>query len=189
MSELEDYLQNEGEMLDAERPGFIVDDDSKADWALKKIALAEESKRRRSTFVTGEIERLRHHQAKGDAQDDQSITYFTGLLSAYFEALRAQGLLGKAKSYRLPHGLLSARQQGPRWQVYDKVKLLEWAESVQLVREEREPAWDEIKARLAPLPASNYAIDTVTGQVVPGVRLEQPKHDEFMVRPDVDIPF
>jgi hypothetical protein len=45
---------------------FVVDDDHKADWALRKLAQLETQKRARGAFVAAEMERLRAWQAHED---------------------------------------------------------------------------------------------------------------------------
>jgi hypothetical protein len=160
--------------------GFTVDNDSKADWALRKLAEARRRLQERRAFVEVELARLQAWQAKLDAEDTRLISYMERLLADYFEHLQAQGRLGRKKSYRLPHGQLTAHQVPTHWAV-DEEELLAWAEPLGLVRINKISAWKEIKARLiasAPQPGAP-AIDMTTGELVPGVTVKDPAGEIF----------
>jgi len=166
------------------RPGeFVVDSDSRADWALRKLAEARGRLRARQAFVDAEIARLQEWQATLDREDAGTVRFMEWLLAAYFERLQRDGRLVKKKRYRLPHGQLIARQMPAQWEV-DAAQLLAWAEPLGLVRTEKAPAWNEIKARLtpaAPKPGA-AAIDSTTGELVPGVTLKAPAGLVFQVK-------
>lgn len=190
----ESYLEHVMADMDATDPdsGFVVDDDSKADWALRKIAQAKRNIERRKEFVEREIERLRQWQAAEDKRDQQTVDFFTSALRPFFDKLRESGALGKRKSYRLPHGTLQVRASGPKWRREDNDALLKWAEERGLVRYKAEVAWSEIGKRLR--PQSDHAgsravyVDPDSGEVteVPGVVLESPAGETFSAIPEVD---
>ena len=162
---------------------FIVDTDSRADWALRKLAEARRRLQERQAFVEGETARLLDWQAKLDAEDVRTIYYMEQLLAKYFERLQGEGRLGRKKSYQLPHGQLTIRQVPVEWEV-DEAKLLAWAEPLGLVRVTKSPAWQAIKARLTPAAPQlgAAAIDLTTGELVPGVRLKAPAAALFQAR-------
>jgi hypothetical protein len=165
------------------RDGFVVDSDGRADWALRKLAEARRRVRERQAFVETEVARLLAWQAKLDAEDVGTVHYMEQLLAGYFEQLQSEGRLGRKKSYRLPHGQLTARQVAVQWEV-DEAQLLAWAEPLGLVRVDKAPAWKAIKARLipaAPLPGA-AAVDVTTGELVPGVTLRDPAGEVFQAR-------
>jgi hypothetical protein len=167
--------------------GFSVDSDSKADWALRKLAEARRRLQERQTFVEIELARLQAWQAKLDAEDARLIRYMERLLADYFAQLHAQGRLGRKKSYRLPHGQLTAHQMPTQWAV-DEAELLDWAEPLGLVRVNKTSAWKEIKARLiaaAPQPGA-AAIDITTGELVPGVTVKVPAGEVFHAKTEDD---
>ena len=166
-----------------DRDSFIVDTDSKADWALRKLAEVRRRVRERQAFVEAEVTRLLAWQVKLDAEDGRTIHYMEELLAGYFERLQGEGRLGRKKSYRLPHGQLTVRQVPDQWEL-DEGQLLGWAEPLGLVRVAKAPAWNTIKARLtpaAPLPGA-AAIDLTTGEFVPGVTLRAPAGEVFHAR-------
>jgi hypothetical protein len=57
-------IEAEPRQAPAER--FVVDDDHKADWALRKLGQIEAQKRRRAAFVAADMERLRAWQVHED---------------------------------------------------------------------------------------------------------------------------
>lgn len=170
--------------------GFVVDNDSKADWALRKLAAVRRRLRERQLFVEAELARLRAWQAKLDAEDTRFIGYLEQLLAVYFARLEAEGRLGRRKSYRLPHGQLTTNQTPTQWEV-DAAALLRWAEPLGLVRINKTSAWREIKARLipaAPQPGA-AAIDATTGELVPGVTVKVPAGEVFHAKTEEKLDY
>lgn len=163
--------------------GFVVDNDSKADWALRKLAEVRQHLRERQMFVEAELARLQAWQAKLDAEDTRLINHMEQLLAAYLARLHVQGRLGRKKSYRLPHGQLTAHQAPTQWEV-DEAELLAWAEPLGLMRINKTSAWKDIKARLIPAAPQPGAagIDIMTGELVPGVIVKVPAGEVFHAR-------
>ena len=171
--------------------GFVIDGDGKADWAIRRIGEAEARMRRDAATVLAETERWEAWQAKRNEQNQATIDRMQSLLSAYYDQLKAEGLLPrKSKSYRLPHGVLQARTHAIKWVIVDPVKLLAWAKGVTsavLVRTKEEPAWSDIVKRLVPEAAEigAGAVDTTTGELVPGVQVQELAKDEFQAKADL----
>ena len=192
MSEIEqDYLAFAEQELPTRQDGFAIHDDSQADWALRKIGLAEARTRQRASFVQAETSRLQAWQAKADEGEQATVERMQSLLSAYYDQLKASGALGKrSKSYRLPHGVLQARAHEIQW-VRKDADLLAWAKGIKgadLGETNESPRWAEIKKRVA--PEANQigapAVDIVTGEYVPGLQVGQPGRDVFQAKPDLD---
>jgi hypothetical protein len=80
----------EAEPRQAPGDRFVVDDDHKADWALRKLAQLDVQKRQRAAFVAAEIERLQAWQAQGDRQTERFAEYLTTLLRPYYDQLVRQ---------------------------------------------------------------------------------------------------
>src|SRR5690606_13744881 len=62
MSIAEDYLRYVEEQIEAQEEGFRIDNDERAEWAVRKIKQAKENIERRKAFVQAEIERLQAWQ-------------------------------------------------------------------------------------------------------------------------------
>ena len=119
----------EAEPRQAPADRFVVDDDHTADWALRKLGQLDAQKRQRAAFVAAEMERLQAWQAHEDRQAERFAAYLTALLRPYYDQLKAEGKVSaRHKSYRLPHGALTARQAPIEWEV-DEATLLAWAEA------------------------------------------------------------
>ena len=169
---------------------------TQADWALRKLGQLEAQKRQRAAFVAAEIERLQAWQAHEDRQAERFAAYLTALLRPYDDQLKAEGKVSaRHKSYRLPHGALTARQAPIEWEV-DEATLLAWAEATDpetLVRVTKAPAWNVIKPQLIPArddplaEATMEVIDPRTGEVrvvpVPGVRVKPGPREVFTPKP------
>lgn len=189
-----DHIEQQIPTEDGDEHGFEITDDGAADWAVQKIAQAQQRIDGRRAFVQAEIERLRQWQEAEDEKDQRTIDFMTGLLNSYFDRLRARGVLGDRKSYNLPHGRLQVRATGPKWKRIDDKALTEWALSVplmDLVRVRVEPNWREIAKNLRPksdhIGAPALYVDPDTGEMVevPGVALEAPVGEKFSVSPEV----
>ena len=173
--------------LPTRQDGFAIDDDGAADWGLRKIGEAEARMRRDRATAEAEAERWRVWQAKRGEQHQATIDRMQSLLSAYYDQLKASGMLShKSKSYRLPSGVLQARVHEIQW-VRKDADLLAWAKGIKgadLVETKESPRWAEIKKRVA--PETNQigapAVDMVTGEYVPGLQVGQPSRDIFQAK-------
>jgi hypothetical protein len=81
----------EAEPQQAPADRCAVDDDHKADWALRKLAQLDAWKRQRAAFVAAEMERLQTWQAHEDRQAERVAGYLTALLQPYSDQLKAEG--------------------------------------------------------------------------------------------------
>ena len=186
MSIAEDYLRFEEEQLGANTEGFTIDDDAKAEWAVRKIRQAQQNIERRAAFVQAEIERLTAWKQMMDERDQATIDRMTGLLQPYFEALRPT--LGRRKSYSLPSGVLQVRT-APVSYARDEEALLPYARQIGLVRVKETPDWAEIKKRLQPAGHHPGApvVDAETGEIVPGVTVQEPEREVFSVKVETEV--
>jgi Gam-like protein len=175
---------------------FVVDDDHTADWALRKLGQLEAWTRERAAFVAAEMERLQAWQAHEDRQAERFAASLTALLRPYDDQLKAEGKVSaRHKSYRLPHGTLTAHLTPIEWEV-EEATLLAWAEATNpetLVRVTKAPAWSMIKSKLMPArdgplaEATMEVIDLRTGEVqvvpLPGVRVKSGPREVFTPKP------
>lgn len=184
MSVAEDYLRYVEEQIKAHDEGFRIDNDDKAEWAVRKIRQAQLAIEKRRRFVQAEIERLQAWQQMMDERDQATINRMTGLLQPYFEALRPS--LGKRKSYRLPSGVLQVRTVQVSY-ARDEEQLLPYARQIGLVKVKETPDWAEIKKRFRPAGdrPGDPVVDVETGEIVPGVAVQEPEREVFSVKVDV----
>lgn len=159
-----------------ERPDdhFVVDDDAKADWALRKIAEADAELLRMEDWYKQQLE-------VAQQRHDDRIAFFTGLLAAYFGRVPTKETKTMQK-YSLPSGELVLTKEKTDFKATDPEQLLGWCQENDptLVAVELKPAWAEIKKRLQATDAG--IVDTETGQVVDGVALVT-KPETFQAKP------
>ena len=155
-----------------EREPFTVKDDRAAEWCLKKIAEANEEQERMLAWYYTQIETL-----KKQTQDE--VSYFKGLLRAYFETVPAKETKTQRK-YNLPSGSLVFHKAKQDFGCDDPETLVGWClvNDPALVKTEVRPRWADIKKRLTLTDAG--IVDTETGLKVEGVvMLDKP--EEFDV--------
>jgi len=167
----------------------VIDNDRKAEWALKKIAFAERRIKERKEFVQSEIERLQQFLEAEIAQQQRTIDFMTAHLEAYFRRLDEAGATAGKKSYRLPTGIIGKRTRQAQIDKDDAV-LVEWLKEhglTRLVKVKESPDWAEFKKRLQILAdeaRGGYVAVTLDGEIVDAVRVVAPERDEFYVKVD-----
>lgn len=163
MSELEDILTPEGEE-DAEgiKAAFLIENDSKADWALRKIAEAQADTAKWADYYAGQA-------AKIKAQNDQTVAYFTSALEQYFDMVPHRTTKTQ-ESYGLPSGKLVRKAQQPAYE-RDAEALLKWAKASlpEAVKVKEEASWTDIKNRIGKVMPDGSAVDKETGEIIDGV--------------------
>lgn len=156
------------------KPAFVVDDDGKADWAMRKIAEA-----RQNTAMWQE-----HYRAQMDAirkADEETEAYFTALLLDYFRTQPKHETKTQAK-YKLPSGELVLKRQQPEYQ-RDDAKLVECLMHGDLSRYVKlTPSvdWAALKAACT-VTEDGALVDKDSGLVLDGVRAV-PRPDKFEVK-------
>lgn len=186
----------DGQPAETAAQEFLVDDDDKASWALRKIARLEAAMSDREAFVAHERALLDEWKSTMDQRDTSARLFFEGLLRDYLLRLRESGALGKQKSYKLPHGILRFRSVAVAFEVTDAQEFLAWCEEEDLVEVTVKPKWAEVQARLvAPddRPGASAFVETVAPQtgeisraVVPGVVICRSSGESFSVKTTVE---
>ena len=145
---------------------FVIDNDVKAEWALRKIR-ERASERDRILETSWEI--IESYKAVIQTEADRAadeIAGLEGMLLQYFATKEHQATKTQ-ETYRLPTGKLKMKLAFERM-VPDEEKLITAYPDFT----ERKPTlkWGELKKRLA--IADGKVLDTETGEVVEGVSLE-----------------
>lgn len=112
---------------DHQRETFVVDDDGKADWAMRKYAGAQRRIDAVGARRTAEADRLADWYEEVTRADQQTVNTMKGLLSEYAVQVRAD-TGEKQKSVSTPHGKVSTRTSGGLPAVSSVEDLLGWAE-------------------------------------------------------------
>ncbi|QTY16912.1 host-nuclease inhibitor Gam family protein [Virgibacillus pantothenticus] len=161
-----------------EQQPFVIDDDSKADWALRKIKLAQAKKEELSNFVQSEMDKLEAYQAQEQKKLDDDIDRLQGMLSTY--ALQKRENDPKFKSQSLPNGRIRFVKQQPKYHYEDDMLLesLKKLERSDLIKVKEAPNKEALKKEF--IPHDGKLIDPETGEVLEGVTIEE-REETFKV--------
>lgn len=139
-------LNGEGDMIDflkdgviEQKPGFSINDDGKAEWAVRKIAEAKEEKQRMADFYKSQLEAI-------TSRCDQTIEYMQSLLFEYFSSVPRKATKTGIEKYALPSATLQFKPAAIDY-ARDEDKLLEWARSnnPDFVKVTEQASWSDIK--------------------------------------------
>ena len=106
---------------------FIIDDSSKASWAIARILEAEASIAQRSSLAANYKARIDQWLASANKQDTDSITYLSFLLEPYAKDEIAK--LYKSRTLSLPTGTVSLRKLPDRLEITDSSAALAYCEA------------------------------------------------------------
>lgn len=150
----------------AEQPEeFIIDDDGKADWAVRKIQRIIRERDRRLQAIDAVT---RQYQLMGDKilrDAEREILYFSGLLEVYFNSLdeTAKKTTKTQSTYWLPSGKLKRKHASVKLEHDDAALMAAYPE---FVKQKPSLDWTGLKSRLA--VSGGVVIDTQTGKIVSG---------------------
>lgn len=154
---------------------FVVDDEDKATWALRKIASIEKVWGDYAEAREREIERIEKWFEEVTVPLERHREFFAALLRGFHEQQLAAD--PSKKTIKLPAGTLKSIAGQIRWTI-DEEPFLKWFDEdpdiavnmPELVKVTRSPSKSAIKAAFE--PRDDRAVDPVTGEVVPGVTVE-----------------
>jgi phage/plasmid-associated DNA primase len=167
---------------------FLIDNDQKANWALRKIRHLKQKKKENKEFADTESEAIQKEidevnqwlESENDSLDND-IEYMEGMLRVYAEQLKADD--PKLKTHKLPFGQLQFRKQRDKWE-YEDDKLLEFAEEnlKDVVKIKKSVNKRKLKQKLKVV--GDKAVVADTGEVIEGVKVIK-RGEQFKVKTDV----
>lgn len=164
---LDEALDRFADQTPEERERFVVDDDQKASWAMRKLRGIKVHKAANQAIADDEIARINSWLAQANSHLDSDEQYFTGMLMHYARICRERD---DRKSVTLPHGKIGSRIGQPKWNV-DNDAFMKWLEAnhKDLIRIKTEPNLAEAK-KVLEIVGEN-AIDPATGEVAEGIQI------------------
>jgi phage host-nuclease inhibitor protein Gam len=108
-------------------PSFIIDDPSKASWAIARILEAEAGIAQRSSLAESFKARIDQWLCSANKQDNDSITSLSFLLEPYVKGEVAK--LYKSRTLSLPTGTASLRKLPDRLEITDSSLALAYCEA------------------------------------------------------------
>lgn len=175
---LHEYLDSQEEV---NNENFTIDDEQKANWALRKIKQHQEQQKENTALAESEINKIEEWLKSENDKAQQSIDYFQGLLASYALNLRESD--PKFKSSKLPNGRIRFKKQQPKFN-YDEDKLtqhLKQSGYTDLIKVKESPDKTAVKKKF--VVQGNRLIDQETGEFVAGVEVEE-REDKFEVVTD-----
>lgn len=147
------------------REAFIVNDDAKADWAMRKLASIRRKQADNKAIYDREVSRVAEWLEKVNTDLERDAEWFESNLKPYALTERSNG----RKSVVLPHGTIKTTAGRPKIEISDEVAFFAWAETSQpeLIRIKKEI---DKKALNALLTDTGDVIST-QGEIVPAVQV------------------
>lgn len=170
--ELEEVLDALQDGQETEGKVYTVDNDYKADWAVKKIAEHRADLERVKLIAQQQIEEIDLKIKNLEKITERKTAFLRGCLARYFETVPHKATKTK-ETYKLLSGSLEFKIPKQNM-VKDDAELLEYFHKngmEEYIKTEEKPAWGEYKKKLSIV--DGQVIDTVTGEVVEVVKVEE----------------
>jgi len=169
--------------------GFVVDNDRKAVWCLRKIKHLKEKQVKNEELAKSEIDEIQKEidevQKWLDEENDKlqnSINFFESILYSYALELRKEDQ--ELKTHKLPFGKLQFRSKRPKWN-YDNAKLLDFITSNYRELVKVKESVDKRKLKQMTKVLGDKVVVKDTGEIVEGVEVVE-REEEFQVKVDID---
>jgi hypothetical protein len=151
--------------ISAENEGFVVDNDQKADWAIRKLAVIRRKQAENKAIYDAEIIRITEWLSTVNTALDRDALYFEAVLTPYALLQRSEG----RKTVTLPHGTLKTTAGQSRIEFKDESKFIEWAKV-------NDPALlriktDVDKSALKVLITEEGVLISTQGEIIPDVEV------------------
>ena len=152
---------------------FLIDNDSKADWAIEKI-MAENAERDRLIKLADErIKELSDKKKELIDKAADKTSYLTALLRMYFDTIEPKATKTQS-TYKLLSGKLILKHQQPEYML-DDAQMVSWAKAAApaYIKVKESINWAELKKQTVVNGETVVLADT--GEVIPGaVAKERP---------------
>jgi phage host-nuclease inhibitor protein Gam len=153
-----------------ESEGFAIDNDQKAEWALRKIREHRADASRMAMVCDAEIER--YGQIKKDAAEkcERNCSYLESLLYDYFSTVPHKATKTQ-EFYKLPTGVLKKKIREPEY-VRADAEILAWLNEQGMkdyIEVKPSLKWADLKKVIA--ANGETAVYPETGEIIPGVKV------------------
>lgn len=167
-----------------EKPSFRIDDDRKAEWALRIIAADRAEAKRLNDTRRAMIDDYLAAIKAEDERCDKRCKYLEGLLEEYFQTVPHKETKTQS-SYSLPSGKLIMKRKEPEIKVEPNA-FCAWLEANghdSFVETIKAPKWGEFKKNVELVydAGTGMCIDRHTGELIEGVTAVA-RADTFMIK-------
>ena len=157
-----------------EQEGFTIDNDQKANWAIKKIREEIAEADRLKAIIIAERESLAEKEKAIDEKLDNETKYLKGLLFRYFESVKHKETKTQ-ETYKLLDGSLVFKKPSVKIvKPESDDQLVSYLEQGQpdLIDTIKKPRWGEFKKNLT-LTDDGEVVDMATGEKLDFVKTEE----------------
>lgn len=145
--------------------GFKVDNDQKADWAIRKLSKIRKQQAINKAIFDKEVIRVTEWLSKVNANLDGDALYFEAVLTPYALQERFNG----RKSLVLPHGTVKTTAGRPKIEFESEEGFIEWAKV-------NDPALLRVKTEidkktLNELITDDNQVISTQGEIIPSVKV------------------
>ena len=167
------------EGLEYASDSFAIDNDRKADWAIRKIKTERAERDRLVALADEQIRELMEKKKELTERCETRTAHLGTLLRLYFDTVETTATKTQA-SYKLLSGKLVLKRQAPEYQ-RDETALLDWAKAnaPDMVQTKESVTWGDLK-KLTTLDGEKVVL-AETGEIVSGV-VAVPREDVFEVQ-------
>lgn len=165
--ELEEFQLSDGEPEEFNERTFVINDESQALWAMRKLAVSQRRIDTVNRQAKDETLRIELWVEQATRADKVTVLYFEEILTSYMLRLRDEG----RKSLILPDGEIKSRETPSRAVVEDLDVFIKWASDSGHSSWVRTKFEADLKAVKSEATASGEVYTTSDGEVIEGVRL------------------
>ena len=155
---------------------FVIDDDSKCNWALKKIAKLEKEMQEKSNIAEEEIFKINEWLTSEIEKRENHIEHLQSLIREYTDKLKEDD--PDLKTHSLPYGEIKYRSQQPKW-VYKK-SLTDYVKQTmpELIKVKETVNKAELKKICNVV--NGKVVNKETGEIIKGVEVEERGENFFI---------
>lgn len=160
---------DEFEIVESPAPeGFRVDDDEKAEWAIRKLSRIRRKQAENKAIFDAEVQRVSEWLKRANEALENDALYFEAVLTPYALQERSNG----RKSLVLPHGTIKTTAGRPKIEFESEEAFIEWAKS-------NDPALIRVKHEINKkavndLITDDYRVISTQGEIISGIRVIPP---------------
>ena len=164
---------DDGQEAAQEKKAFVIDDDNKADWAIRKIDEEKQEFNRIRELAEEQTARIEQKVEAAERRFNQRTSYLRSLLGSYFMQVPHRKTKTK-ESYRLLSGslVLKLPKVKPVYEEDELVKYLKESGMPDYIKTEEKARWGELK-KLLDLSQGKHPVIKDTGELVECIRVEE----------------
>lgn len=164
---------DDGQEAAQEKKAFVIDDDNKADWAIRKIDEEKQEFNRIRELAEEQTARIEQKVEAAERRFNQRTSYLRSLLGSYFMQVPHRKTKTQ-ESYRLLSGslVLKLPKVKPVYEEDELVKYLKESGMPDYIKMEEKARWGELK-KLLDLSQGKHPVIKDTGELVECIRVEE----------------